>query len=431
MVKAFKLDQAAAVSKTEPSSDEGDDEECESDNDEDEECEIDVDQDVVDFEHEETSHASIFKRQGLKRLSCFSHSLQLVVSLFNKDASAKALLSTAFQVIKQVSKSGKATEEALIRVAGKKLVSHSVTRWTSAYLVVDRLLQVKEQLKVVLLDHNMTMLQPLDWEVLTHIKALLSKFATYTNVAGGEQYPTLSLVIPYYVELREHLEHMKKIDCLEKVSKIMAVELERRFAKLIDHNDKDHDPLYIVATLLDPRFKMILEADQIAYAKKECLKMLYNGEYDSENETAATPPPSDPLVTAAGSESDNERPSKRLRYVFNIIDKKATEKKEIIQKHPKLPEIQLESYIQGTDGKIYSEDTDPISFWNQFYASYSTIAPFAIDILSAPCSSAPVERIFSTAGIATSGCRNRLAKENLEREVLLKKNEVYYMHIFQ
>ena len=422
--------------------DKGDDEvfsgdECESDDElqeEVEECGIDdVDQYVADFEHEEMSHASVFKRQGLKRLSCFSHTLQLVVSSFNKDASAKALLSTAYEVVKQVSKSGKATE-ALIRVAGKKLVSRSVTRWTSAYLVVDRLLEVKEHLKVVLLEHNLTMLQPHHWEALTHVKALLSKFATYTNVAGGEQYPTLSLIIPYYVELREHLEEMKKIDSLEKVSTIMSVELERRFAKLLDHNDKDHDPLYMIATLLDPRFKMILESDQIAHAKKECLKLLCNGEYDSENEIAATPPPSNsyaPLVTAAGSDSENEPPSKKLHYVFNIIDKKATEKKEIAHRHPKLPELQLDSYIQSTDGKIYSEDSDPISFWNQFYASYSMIAPFAIDILSAPSSSASVERTFSTAGIATSGRRNRLAKANLEKEVLLKKNEMYYMHIFQ
>ena len=179
---------------------------------------------------------------------------------------------------------------------------------------------------------------------------------------------------------------------------------------------------------------MILETEQIAYAKKECLKLLCNGEYDSENEIAATPPPSDslaPLVTAAGSESENEPPSKKLRYVFHIIEKKATEKKEIAFKHPKLPELQLDLYIQSTDRKVYSEDTDPILLWNQFYTSYSMIAPFAIDILSAPSSSASVECTFSTAGIATSGHRNRLAKANLEKEVLLKKNEVYYMHIFQ
>ena len=58
------------------------------------------------------------------------------------------------------------------------------------------------------------------------------------------------------------------------------------------------------------------------------------------------------------------------------------------------------------------------------------IALFAIDILSAPSSSASVECTFSTAGIATSSRRNRLAKANLEKSTV-KKNEEYYMNIFQ
>ena len=62
---------------------------------------------------------------------------------FNKDKTAKILLSTAYKVVSSMAKSGKATE-ALIQAAGKKLVSHSMTRWMTAYLVVSRLLQVKK-----------------------------------------------------------------------------------------------------------------------------------------------------------------------------------------------------------------------------------------------------------------------------------------------
>ena len=139
-----------------------------------------------------------------------------MVSSFNKDSASKELLSTAYKVVQQVSQSGKVTE-ALISAAGKKLVSRSVTRWTSAYLVIDRLLEVKEPLKIVLLNHNLTMLQPQDWEVLKNVRTLLYKFANYTNVVGGEQYTTLSLVIPSYIELQHHLEDMMKIDKLQSV----------------------------------------------------------------------------------------------------------------------------------------------------------------------------------------------------------------------
>jgi len=36
-----------------------------------------------------------------------------------------------------------------------------------------------------------------------------------------------------------------------------------------------------------------------------------------------------------------------------------------------------------------------------------------------------VERVFSTAGIITSGRRNRLGDKHLEREVLIKRNKTY------
>ena len=49
----------------------------------------------------------------------------------------------------------------------------------------------------------------------------------------------------------------------------------------------------------------------------------------------------------------------------------------------------------------------------------------AIDTLVTPASSAPIERVFSTAGNATIGKRNRLTDKNLGREVLLRKNKVY------
>ena len=121
-----------------------------------------------------------------------------------------------------------------------------------------------------------------------------------------------------------------------------------------------------------------------------------------------------PHPSADSDAGDTEPPHKRFQYVYQILEKKATEKKEVALRHPQLPEIQLDGYIQSTDGQLFNEDVDPIRYWSQ--SSYTVLAPFAIDILSAPSSSAPVECTFSTAGIATSGRRNRLAKENLEKK---------------
>ena len=69
-----------------------------------------------------------------------------MVTTFNKEESAKRLLSSAYKIVSNVNKSVKATG-ALVGLCGKKLVAHSVTRWSTAYLVVNRLLEVKQYLQ--------------------------------------------------------------------------------------------------------------------------------------------------------------------------------------------------------------------------------------------------------------------------------------------
>lgn len=81
-----------------------------------------------------------------------------IVSTFNEHPSAKTLLSKAFKVVKQVSKSGKTTEVLI------------------AYLVVKRLLD-EDALKTILLHHRMFMLQAVEWAALADVIDLLSQFA--------------------------------------------------------------------------------------------------------------------------------------------------------------------------------------------------------------------------------------------------------------
>ena len=60
----------------------------------------------------------------------------------------------------------------------------------------------------------MTMLQPEELDALSQVEELLSKFAMYTNVAGGEQYTTLSLVkcfLKKYYSLRDQDRCSKRI----------------------------------------------------------------------------------------------------------------------------------------------------------------------------------------------------------------------------
>lgn len=72
-------------------------------------------------------------------------------------------------------------------------------------------------------------------------------------------------------------------------------------------------------------------------------------------------------------------------------------------------------------------DFEPLNYWSSNEVKYSLLSSLAEYLLTILAFSAPAERVFSAAGISTSGRRNRLDKHNLEREVLLKKNKFVLM----
>ena len=72
----------------------------------------------------------------------------------------------------KVNASTKATEK-VIGLCGKKLVQANPTRWNSIFLVIERLLFVKEGLGLVLEDLGWDNLPTSVWRTLASIKALL------------------------------------------------------------------------------------------------------------------------------------------------------------------------------------------------------------------------------------------------------------------
>ena len=74
--------------------------------------------------------------------------------------------------------------------------------------------------------------------------------------------------------------------------------------------------------------------------------------------------------------------------------KGASTEKKAATRNLKLPQIQLDGYIESTDGIVSKED--PVTFWLM-----SSCAPFAIDILRLH-----LECTFSIAGEATISRRD-------------------------
>lgn len=166
-----------------------------------------IDEDVAEFDSCDEQHDTQFQIVGMgKRLSCYSHTLQLVVTTFTKDPYIKSLLREVYKLVKKVNSSAVATGK-LLRLCSKKLVSHCPTRWSSTFLVIKRLLDVKEHFIEVLADMVWDCtITCSKWSVLSGMVDLLKPFAVSTTLLSGEMYSTIGSVVPDLLEIQMHLD---------------------------------------------------------------------------------------------------------------------------------------------------------------------------------------------------------------------------------
>lgn len=173
--------------------------------------------------------------------------------------------------------------------------------------------------------------------------------------------------------------------------------------------------MFLLSTLLDPRFRLLLNPAQVNAAKSQLLQQLKDVNGGSTGSSSSS-------CTASPSRESDEPPKKRFCHLSKVLEQKF---KEDLKRAATAPpgEQELEQYLHSVHP--IEEHFDPLYFWVEEEKNYPLLSLIALDILVIPASSAPVERAFSTAGESTSGKRNRLASKNLEREILLRKNREY------
>ena len=76
------------------------------------------------------------------------------------------------------------------------------------------------------------------------------------------------------MELNLHLEEQKHISEQSSLASRLQSDLKQQFKKYTDPGDLDHEFLFLVATMLDPRYKVLLNRTQAESAKANILKLL-------------------------------------------------------------------------------------------------------------------------------------------------------------
>ena len=220
-----------------------DDVEDESDQDMESGEDADLSSLVQEFEEKEQDHEVAF--YGLNRVSCFAHTLQLVVQKFDEITEFKSVVKRAHRLVRKFNTSAKATEK-LIAKCGKKLVRDYPTRWSSSYLLIERLLGVRSALTEVLQELEWDDMLTSEWKMLEAIRNFLHPFALFTSLIQGEEYTTISTVIPSVMDLNLHLDEMSHNSEVGAAATKLQSELKKRFRRYTDPNDSYFEHIFFV-----------------------------------------------------------------------------------------------------------------------------------------------------------------------------------------
>lgn len=189
----------------------------------------------------------------MERTPCFVHTLQLVVNMINKEVSVTRLLGKVKAVVKQFRKSSVAVEK-LHRLCGLNLIKDCMTRWSSTFQMVSRLLQVKDSVAQVADEMGGDCLLPSELLKMAALRDLLLPFAEHTKTLQSDTM-SLSLIVPALLDLTTHLSQFSQESPhrdLRGLADKMKGNLKNRFRRFLVPSEDQFCPLAAAACFLDP-----------------------------------------------------------------------------------------------------------------------------------------------------------------------------------
>ncbi|XP_014299548.1 zinc finger BED domain-containing protein 4-like [Microplitis demolitor] len=196
---------------------------------------------------------------------CFCHSLQIVVEKAFNEKNFKKHLQKVSAVVGHFKHSYKATNA--LKDAQKSynlpkycLISYCVTRWNSAYDMIEQLLiEQRQAVGSILLDPNFTntamskklLSSNLKWNYLKALVRILKPFEVATTVMSSQSESTIEMVrSAIHSMIDKFLKHDKNDSPKIRLFKeVFQEELEARFL------NEDCDPVSALTCFLDPRYQ--------------------------------------------------------------------------------------------------------------------------------------------------------------------------------
>ncbi|CAF2218019.1 unnamed protein product, partial [Rotaria magnacalcarata] len=199
------------------------------------------------------------------RLSCFAHTLQLCIRDGLKNVPYISKVLEKCQILGKCSNQSSKIADVLEEL-NKHISKMNITRWNSEYMLMKSILSIgKNDLHsiVKLMDNPVTFLNN-DLTILEEVVDILEPFNEISIKCQSDTIVTVSIVVPALAHCITHLlEIRKKLSFCTKLVEQLHISIGKRFSGIIhrlnlinvERNEPFNDPLYFMATILDPSFK--------------------------------------------------------------------------------------------------------------------------------------------------------------------------------
>ncbi|XP_028157050.1 zinc finger BED domain-containing protein 1-like [Ostrinia furnacalis] len=345
-----------------------------------------------------------------KIIPCFAHTVNLTIdNPLTRSETASQIIGKVREIVKFIKRSVNASDELRKkqREAGckegqtKKLILDVRTRWNSTFYMLERFLELVSTIGAILLCRSDAppMLTSSEIGCLREIVQLIKPFEKLTKEISGQNYITVSKVIPLISCLRGMLENFSpKFEAAISLKTEIEKEVMKRFDNKLEHNSS-----LALATALDPRFKLIHFKDAMAKAKV----VNYVNNYVKNMQS---------MISPAESSDESEREEKADRESDIWSYHKQLTHDNLKNKITRKAESEFHMFISSP---VNSIKEDPIEIWEDMKTVFPYLYKLAMKHLPIVATSVPSERLFSEAGAVITQERNRLLGSRLSKLLFL------------
>ncbi|CAH1100846.1 unnamed protein product [Psylliodes chrysocephalus] len=345
---------------------------------------------------------NLIAQDGLKSIEDLIEKVKNIVSFFKRSNLAKERLDS-FQ--KQNNKSP------------KKLIQSVPTRWNSVFYMLERILELKEEVRAslaVLGHENLHLLTNNDFEDLSQLVNILKPLESATKLMSGEKYVTLSSVIiisngleKIYSRLVSKIE-LSTVELSDKTKTVVV-----NIFKSIQHRLKNLEmsSTLMVSTFLDPRFKNIgFSSEHVSEKAKTLVTNLLTSFIERHSQE----------TTVSGSQSQQQTDVVPDEFsIWSDFDHQASLFKPVGGNSRSKAIIEIQRFLEEP---LLNRECDPLNWWKINKYNFPNLSKIVRQKFGTVSTSVPCERLFSKTGQILSERRNRLSVDKVKQVMFIKNN---------